>query len=101
MFTIDIKESRQNKATIEAIKPEIFELMVRFIYFGECPKNNLEDCILLYEAAHYYEIDGLKTFCEASILENLTIVNALEIYAWTRSCEINQMMAAAWKIIKR
>lgn len=59
MFTSGLAEAKTKKCVIDAISPETFDLMMRFIYCGEVPKGVRGFPKPLYEAAHYYEIENL------------------------------------------
>lgn len=100
MFLTDLKEKKTNTCVIHAIKPEVFELLVRFIYCGEIPDNLVEFAMPLYEAAHYYEIDYLKEICVQDVHENLCAKNAVDIYEWAQPFDVVHLKADAWTIIK-
>lgn len=60
------------------VKPEIFQKILEFIY--TCEIENLDDhAEELLKAAHLYELQGLKEFCEYSISDILTTENAIRI----------------------
>lgn len=101
MFTADLKEAKTRKCTIDAITPETFDDMLRFIYRSKLPQDLNAVAKPLYEAAHYYELESLKEICSREIHENLSAVNALEIFEWVQPYDLEDLKIDAWKILKR
>lgn len=67
LFTAKMKESRTGQCIVNDIEPEIFVLLLRFIYGGKIPENLNEVAMELYKAAKYYKIDELKEICGSKL----------------------------------
>jgi hypothetical protein len=100
MFSTAMAEAQTNKAKIDAIDPNIFEHLLRFIYAGKLPENLTATAVDLFKAAHYYEIE-LKEICEDEIEETLSIGNAIQFYELAYVYDMKVLKADAWQIIKR
>jgi BTB/POZ domain len=101
LFTADMKESRSNQCIVKDIEPEIFQHLLQFVYGGKLPEDIAAVALKLFEAAHYYDIGGLKEICKQKLMEKLTTENAMEIYKWAWIYEGEILNTEAWKIIKR
>lgn len=101
MFTTDLEEAKTKTCTIDAISPETFDDMLRFIYRSELPDDLKAVARPLYEAAHYYEIENLKEICAREIHAGLSKDNALEIFEWVQNYGLEDLKMDAWKILKR
>lgn len=77
MFGHDMLEKNQNIVNIEDVKHEALIELLRFIYSGKVNRIEQIFCELLY-AADKYCIESLKLMCEESIVNNLTVTNAME-----------------------
>ena len=71
------KEGCSRCVTIEDMKPEVFEQMLRYVYTGEAPKFH-DLCEDLFLAADKYNIDSLKGECEQYLSSKLDNVNAIQ-----------------------
>ena len=71
------KEGRSKCVTIQDMKPEVFEQMLRYVYTGEAPKFH-DLCEDLFLAADKYNIDSLKGECEQYLSSKLDNVNAIQ-----------------------
>lgn len=100
MFTGDLKEAKTKKCTVDAIKPDIFDHLLRFIYNADNPEDLNAVAMPLYEAAHYYEVDKLKEICAQEIHESLSPDNALEVFEWVQPYDLD-LKAYVWKVVKR
>ena len=102
MFTTDMEEAKSNKCTIEHIKSDTFSHLLELVYVGNFRENiSATDAMMLYEAAHYYEIMNLQQPCHQIIHKMLTIENAVELYKWAQPYDLEELKADAWLIIKR
>lgn len=102
IFTSRIKEAEKNEYTVDAIAPETFDHLLKFIYEGELPNDFKAIAKPLYEAAHYYDVDRLKTVCAQKINVDLTLDNALEVFEWVQPYDdFKQLKLNAWAILKR
>jgi hypothetical protein len=101
MFSTDMKEARNNECKIDNIEPEIFETLLRFIYTAETSENMKDIAIKLFETAHYYCIEELKSICEQEIQANVKQENALDTYKFVCVYGGEKLKLDAWQIIKR
>jgi hypothetical protein len=101
MFSTAMAEAQTNEAKIDAIEPDIFEHLLRFIYGGKLPENLAAVAVDLFKAAHYYEIENLKKICGEEIEEKLSVGNAIQFYELAYVYDMKELKADAWKIIKR
>jgi len=85
MFTHKFKESLTNRVSISGLEPAAVLEMLRFIYEGRVFNLPVVDRSLL-EAADMYNIGELKSLCEKSICENMTVdnVSSTLMFAQTR-----------------
>jgi BTB/POZ domain len=101
MFSSEMEESRNQKCIIETIQPEIFDSFLHFVYHGKLPVNFTEVAKDLYEAAHYYQIDLLSEICKKEVQSQLAKENALELFHWSYTYDLEELKIRAWQIIKR
>jgi hypothetical protein len=101
LFSTAMAEARTNEAKIDAIEPNIFESLLRFIYGGKLPENLASVAVDLFKAAHYYEIEDLKLVCEREVEEKLSEENAIQFYELAYVYDMKDLKTDAWKIIKR
>jgi speckle-type POZ protein len=77
MLYDDMKEKRECKATLEEIETNVFEALLKFIYYGNV--SQIEDLALkLFIAADKYDIRDLRTLCGIKVYEVLTFDNVFE-----------------------
>ncbi|KAJ8668300.1 hypothetical protein QAD02_009963 [Eretmocerus hayati] len=78
MFEHDMSETRNNFVVIEAVRREVMDKLLLYIYCGTV--KEIDDCNLeLLALAHRYEMTDLKHACEVSMLDSLTIDIASEL----------------------
>lgn len=77
MMETKMRESKENKATIEDIDGKALMELLRFLYSGRV--ENLDDvaCDLLY-AATKYDVPDLKPLCVSSLTKQLSPSNVIE-----------------------
>lgn len=81
MFSHEMAESKLNIVTITDVEPEVFDVMLRFIYTDSV--ENLKDMALkLLQVADKYDLEKLKILCEESLGRNLSEETALETLAY-------------------
>lgn len=77
MFRNITLESQENQVNISDIEPEIFEILLKFIYTNETPQKS-ELTTDLLAAADKYELERLKRLCEKALCDTVTVSNAAE-----------------------
>lgn len=100
MFTTNFKESVQSECIVDHLEPDIFQLMLQFIYAGQIPVDLDNISIDLYRAAHYYRIVRLMDICKENIHFQLSVSNAEEIYELATLYDMEDVKVDAWKIVK-
>jgi hypothetical protein len=101
MFSTAMAEAQSNEAKIDAIDPNIFEHLLRFIYGGKLPENFVAVAVDLFKAAHYYEIEELKEICEDEIEEKLSKGNAIQFYELAYVYDLKVLKENIWEFVKR
>ena len=80
MFQHPTKENLTNRIVIEDIEPEVFDLLLRFIYTGRVQFDKLETmAAALFISADKYLLDQLKRTCENHLLHHMSPANCLEL----------------------
>ncbi|CAD8088720.1 unnamed protein product [Paramecium primaurelia] len=91
MFSSNLMENTQNIIKVEYKKPELFKLMLGWIYSGywkEFPDNIADACDLMLLADEYMIMD-LKQKCEEDIISKLDISNILQVLLFVEKyCDI-------------
>lgn len=102
LFSARLLESVTNECHIEDIDPVIFSYMLTFIYCGELPEKLHEGNIAreLFKASHYYQIDELVETCTFMESYALKVDNALDIYEFALTYNLENLISNAWEIIK-
>lgn len=101
LFRSKMEESLNNICRVDSIDPEIFEMILKFIYEAKLPEDFKSVGVNLYKAAHYYELERLTKICEREIRSHLTAANALESYKLAYIYELDELKAEAWEIVNR
>lgn len=100
-FLADIKS---RECVINHIKPEVFELLIKFIYKPELPNITDEKYLDLYEAAHDYKVTDLENYCKHKAILHygtmLNVQNALDILKTATKYSFEDLIADCWFIIK-
>ncbi|OXA40193.1 uncharacterized protein LOC118439393 [Folsomia candida] len=82
MFAHDMKEAKGGKIIVDDISAPVLKEFLRFLYCREV--NSTEDDHLLMEelfkVAEKYDVPKLKYICEKSLVENVGVENATEMY---------------------
>lgn len=103
-FTCGLKETKVNSTTFNC-KPEVVRHLLNFIYEGSFPPveelKSSDLSIDLFELADRFEIQILKEICKRYVLQ-LTIdkKNALKIYEFSSTYEIQLQLDSLWEIFK-
>ncbi|EDV20616.1 uncharacterized protein TRIADDRAFT_50945 [Trichoplax adhaerens] len=79
MFKHCMEEQRQGTVDVSDIESDVFEEMIKFIYTGEEPERIDDLAAEILAAADKYDLQRLKSLCENSISNNLTVENAAKV----------------------
>jgi hypothetical protein len=101
MFESGMEESKTNVCKVEDIDKDTFWKLLLFIYCGLLHKKLEDKAIDLYKAAHYYEIEDLKTICHLEMIKILKQENAVKIHECAHQFDLEDLKEKAWEIIKR
>lgn len=101
MFSCGLEESRNNSANIDC-KPEIFNHFLTFIYANTVPFDDMPTiCLELHELAHCYGIGRLAMICREYIMaEEVNASNAIQLYEFAATHEIETLLTTSWDFIK-
>lgn len=80
MFDSNMLETKTDTAEIVDVEPEIFKLMMRFIYSGKLDEIDNDDLLTLCFAADKYLIKNLVSLCGYRISSNITTSNVIDTY---------------------
>jgi len=69
MFECGMKEGLSNSVQIFETDPKLFKLLLKFIYTGRVEPDLKDYASALIRLADFYDIQDLKKFCEATLLE--------------------------------
>lgn len=100
MFEHDMKESKENKVTLEDIEPEVFLEVLRFIYTGLVKKLDQLASELLV-AADKYALDKLKAICEDQLKSTLSVETASKTLCLADVHHAEQLKMQAVQFITR
>jgi len=79
MFKHDMKETREKRVVIDDISPEAVAGLLDFMYTDAVP--NIDSIAPdLYFAVHRYNIPSLMSLCEETMVSNMNVDNAAELY---------------------
>jgi BTB/POZ domain len=101
LFTADMIEKREGICKVDNIEPPVFKAMLDFVYCQNYSVINNTKLPLLYEAAHYFEIDSLLKYCDKRIQKQLTEANAITTYEFAYRYDLEELKSKSWVIIKR
>ena len=75
MFKDDTEENKKNRIEIHDLEPQVFKMMMDFIYTGKAPHlHSKADAVLA--AADKYGLAHLKVICERILCRDLSVENA-------------------------
>lgn len=83
--------------------PEIFGHIIKFIYTNVLPMYDEMTflCFDLYKLAHQYGIDSLAKICNAIIMnKKIDSANALDIYEFALTHDVQELTLITWEFIK-
>ena len=91
MFSIEMKERRDNKAVIKGVTKEVFEAILDLIYTGSITLN-MENVFGIIEAAHYMDLPYVKECCTAYLGDRVTTENWLSLKAYGERYGYEQLL---------
>lgn len=113
MFASDLEEAKQNRVEITDIEPEVFELLLRYIYSDRVPQESdyaLELCIAadkvsvsiviwcqipnLTISLTQYQLVQLKAACELLLLESISLESVSSVLLFADLYSANQLKTA-------
>jgi speckle-type POZ protein len=74
-----MREAHSSKVEIDDISHEVMLSILYFLYTDQC-KVTLDNVMSLFKAADIYGIRKLKSICEQTIIQNISIENAANIF---------------------
>ena len=105
MFSSGMKETVQNKATLNDILPEVFESTLSMIYdetgemVHDLNKKGTAEMEEYLRAAGMLQIAFLKEICIQHFKEKLNVHNCMEIWKMARTLQIQELQDISWKFI--
>lgn len=98
MFTHEMTENQDGIVRIEDVDAEVIGEMLNYIYTGRA-KNLRKIPRELFEAAHRYEILGLRSRCEEYFVFNLNCQNVIAILDMASLYELGEMKKGAMSFV--
>ena len=102
MMTHATKEADEGQIVIQDVDAPVFEGLLRFIYTGQVESELLEEKgEELYRAADKYDVKDLLQVCEAHLLNQVKVENALVMYDLAQSRPKSLLAKKSSEIISR
>lgn len=79
MFTVGLKESNQKEIELTDVTPDIFEVILKFIYGGELPEEINVTAKDLLITAGKYGLQAVVTHCENHLSKIVNLENCVEL----------------------
>lgn len=97
-------ETDKKSTTITDIEPEIFQILIHFIY-GDVEefedKFKMEFAFEVFYGAQKYQIENLQKYCISKIYQELTdLENIIETYTFADFHDIKDLKSYCWDIIQ-
>ncbi|XP_034356690.1 TD and POZ domain-containing protein 5-like [Arvicanthis niloticus] len=100
MFQHKMKESLTNRVEIQDMDPQVFQVMIDFIYNGKVPDfHSYSMATGVLAAADRYGLEGLLVMCEDSLSKNLSLTNAAHTLILADLHSRKELKAQALKFI--
>jgi speckle-type POZ protein len=94
------KESRTAMVLVEKIDPAVFKEMLRFLYTGRATKLDEDEMTEpLFLAAHKYQIEALKNYCEQSLIAKLSLETVIHYLVVAHLYTAPQLLEASLKFL--
>jgi speckle-type POZ protein len=104
MFEHDMQESANNKVKVDDIQPDVFKVVLTYMYTGQVPKFSTGENNVVYEllyAADKYQLDDLKLFCERQLVSILNFQNAARIIQFAHLHNAPELKKATLQFISK
>jgi len=98
MFEHEMKESKDKCVEIKDTDSKTVLEMLRFFYTGHVENMN-DKALKLYRLADIYLVDNLKIMCVRSLLQDVNLENALEMYCFGKQHEIQELVKKAEQVM--
>ena len=98
MFSIEMKEKRDNEAVIKGVTREVFEVILDFVYTGNIILT-MENVFGIIEAAHYLDLPYVKECCSTFLGNKVTTENWMSIVAYGKRYDYNEVLEKVDKIL--
>lgn len=80
MFESDMLEKKNGQVKIDDIEPNIFKLLLDYIYYARIKSKDIKDWLALIVIADKYAIESLVKICEHYVSKNLTAENVVDVF---------------------
>jgi hypothetical protein len=80
IFSNGMKESQENEIILEDLKPNILEILLKFIYFHDKIELNQSNAMDVFFASSFYGIEELKEISEQSLISYLDLDNIFDLF---------------------
>merc|ERR1712099_5382 len=102
MFETDMVESRTGKVHMPDADGPVMDLFLKFLYTDALPKDASDldkKCRSLLPLASKYELKGLTDFCCKTLVETISIENAVDLLTMADAVNATPLRDAALKFI--
>ena len=96
-----MKESKENRVNIDDVSADTFEMLINFIYLGKVPELEQKSAEELLTASDKYQVNELKSICEAFLCSKLTTESAPNMLLLADSVNAPILKEKTFKYISR
>lgn len=100
MFTSEFAEASSRQAVISDIRPEVFEVVLKFLYSNDNPYDIQEDAEDVLIAADRFGIKDLVRYCEWYLTEKITQENYIKRLQLADTYSCKQLMKSVVTFMK-
>lgn len=100
MLQSNMMENRLNKVEIKHVDPNMFFIILKFLYSGFIPEELMQIAMKLYPVVDRYEINALKDLCISSIRESISITNVIEVLEFSYTYDVAEIKKLCLSFIK-
>lgn len=101
MFNIEMKEKLSGVVQITDINPDVFELVLLYLYCGEVASISADKVRQVFEVAHRYELTDLKGWCISFMEDNLSSNTILDTFILAELYELQHLQKLAKEYIAK
>ena len=98
MFTSGMKEESEKEIVIKGIEPDIFSVVLNYIYTGK-NQLNVSNAQELLSAAVYLQVESLQTLCEEFLQTQIDTSNCVDIYTFAATYNCPLLSKEVWIFI--